>query len=469
MNTNFNFPFQQPPLGYGAEGTLNYLENKPTTFLQQPTTGILPQPNNMMFGMQQQTGFPNTTNNMMGFPLGIQQQQPGVPLMNAPNLIANKDNTDTTNNQINNFPFLINVMKQYQQQNPEYNIPGIELYQKNDEDRFIIKNVDENSRKGYTSNDIEMFNEIYKELKDAVDGKKSKVEQLKLLYAFQNFYSLTDEQINEYAILTGVVKPNTSKKIKEIEQNIINKYVGDFFKRYPKADDINSANWKRFKSSCFQDYLRNTKYFSKLSAVAIDANNVSDIIAGEKFKNNIYYDFDNNVLEFCPLKDIYPTDKEGKLFDTATDKKNYIVWDGKNFFTQMSKEDVDKGKKKVFGKLKLKEGKVNGAVEYAGAGMLSVESEIRFMDIVLNKGFKLIASNSKINLDYITNAGANFDKSVDGSKSSRRKLSKKKKSKSRRRNKSTKKSSRKSLKKSLRKLKKHFLHKRRSMKIYQKK
>jgi hypothetical protein len=175
------------------------------------------------------------------------------------------------------------------------------------------------------------------------------------------------------------------------------------------------------------------------------------------------------VLEFCPLKDIYPTDKEGKLFDTATDKKNYIVWDGKNFFTQMSKEDVDKGKKKVFGKLKLKEGKVNGAVEYAGAGMLSVESEIRFMDIVLNKGFKLIASNSKINLDYITNAGANFDKSVDGSKSSRRKLSKKKKSKSRRRNKSTKKSSRKSLKKSLRKLKKHFLHKRRSMKIYQKK
>ena len=265
------------------------------------------------------------------------------------------------------------------------------------------------------------------------------------------------------------MKPNTSKKIKEIEQNIINKYVGDFFKRYPKADDINSANWKMFKSSCFQDYLRNTKYFSNLSAVAIDVDDVSHIIAGdEKFQNNIYYEFDNNVLEFCPLKDIYPTDNKGILFEydknTDTDE-NYIVWDGKNFFTKKKKKDVDKGKKKVFGKLKED---VKGAVKSAGSGMLSVESEIRFMDIVLNKGFKLIASNSKINLDYITNAGANLNLN-DGSKSSRRKLSKKKKSKSRRRNKSTKKSSRKSLKKSLRKLKKHFLHKRRSMKIYQKK
>ncbi len=470
MNTNFNFPFQQPPLGYGAEGTLNYLENKPTTFLQQPTTGILPPPNNMMFGMQQQTGFPNTTNNMMGFPLGIQQQQPGVPLMNAPNLIA-KDNTDTTNNQINNFPFLIDVMKQYQQQNPEYNIPGIELYKKNDDDRFIIKNVDEKSNKGYTSNDIEMFNEIYEELKNAVDSKKSKVEQLKLLYAFQNFYNLTDEQINEYAILTGVVKQNTSKKIKEIEQNIINKYVGNFFKRYPKADDINSANWKKFKSSCFQDYLRNTKYFSKLSSVAIDVDKVSDIKAGETTKNNVFYEFDNNVLKFCPLKNIYPTDDKGKVFeyDEATNK-NYIHWIGDKFKNTKEDDIFTGGKKKVFGKLK-KNG--NGAVESVGPGMLSVESEIRFMDIVLNKGFKLIASNSKINLDYITNV-ANFDKSVvdavvDGSKSSRRKLSKKKKSKTRHRNKSTKKSSRKSLKKSLRKLKKHFLHKRRSMKIYQKK
>ena len=88
-------------------------------------------------------------------------------------------------------------------------------------------------------------------------------------------------------------------------------------------------------------------------------------------------------------------------------------------------------------------------------------SEIMFMDIVLNKGFKLITENSKINLEYIQEPSFSVN---DGGRSFRKKISKKNKKKSfsykkQRRNKS--------LKKSLRKLKKKKLM--RSAKIFRKK
>lgn len=80
---------------------------------------------------------------------------------------------------------------------------------------------------------------------------------MKLLGSYKFFYNLTDNQIKEFAYLTGIVAPFDSGKLTKIETDIYNIIFPKFTQRYQDLTDLTKENWVQWKTEILRNYIKN--------------------------------------------------------------------------------------------------------------------------------------------------------------------------------------------------------------------
>lgn len=80
---------------------------------------------------------------------------------------------------------------------------------------------------------------------------------MKLLGSYKFFYNLSDQEIQNFAYLTGIVAPYDSNKLSNIEADIYKIIFPKFTSKYQDLIDLTQQNWIDWKISIFIEYIKN--------------------------------------------------------------------------------------------------------------------------------------------------------------------------------------------------------------------
>jgi hypothetical protein len=80
---------------------------------------------------------------------------------------------------------------------------------------------------------------------------------MKLLGSYKFFYNLTDQEIQNFAYLTGLVAPYDSNKLDNIEADIYKIIFPKFTAEYPDFVELTKKNWVNWKIKILREYIKN--------------------------------------------------------------------------------------------------------------------------------------------------------------------------------------------------------------------
>ena len=105
-------------------------------------------------------------------------------------------------------------------------------------------------------NDLQGFDSIVSSIIQEKE-KSGITSAMKLLENYKFFYNLSNQEIQNFAYLTGIVAPYDSNKLSTIEADIYKIIFPKFTRQYQDLIELTKENWINWKISILKDYIKN--------------------------------------------------------------------------------------------------------------------------------------------------------------------------------------------------------------------